>query len=95
MKNEEIIAPVGQSSAASRASSCSVGMGWRISTADRAAWSMRKTAGRRSAHMPQQTHAAWSMDRSISVSQNENFLLCRAQQEILSKYNTRLQYGVK
>ena len=80
-KNEEIIAPTGQSSAASSASSCSVGVGWRTSTAERAVRSMRKTAGRRSAHMPQETHAALSMDRFIRLPQTKISCRTKAQQE--------------
>jgi len=80
-KKEEIIAPTGQSSAASSASSCSVGVGWRTSTAERAARSMQKTAGRRSAHMPQETHAALSMDRFIRTPQMKISCRTKAQQE--------------
>ena len=82
MKNEEIIAPTGQSSAASSTSSCSVGIGWRTSTAERAARSIRKTAGSRSAHIPQETHAALSMDSFINILPQTK-ISCRteAQQE--------------
>ena len=68
---EKAIAPAGQSSAASHASSASMGTGWRRRRAQCASRSMVKRAGRRSAHIPQETQTAASMDRVIVSSIKE------------------------
>ena len=65
---EKAIAPAGQSSAASHASSASMGTGWRRRRAQCASRSMVKRAGRRSAHIPQETQTVLSMDRVIMSS---------------------------